>query len=455
MIQDLLKTANKDFFKRVFGVTIPVTMQNLLGSSRNLVDTIMIGTLGVAQVAAVGAAGKPFFVLLILLFGLTNGSGILVSQYWGKKDSVGVAKNVLLTMFLTLSISTTLVILVNIFSKQIIGFTSTDEEVIKYGSEYLKIISYNLIFQSIILSLNVGLRSTNQAKKCTLVSLIGVSTNIFLNYILIFGKLGLPALGLKGAAYGTFISCFIEATMIIVISIFFNKAFTLSFIKFKSGVKKIDIKRLLKISIPLAINSFAWAAGTYIYFIIYGRMGSNELAIMTMLEPLQSLMISFFTGLATGSGILLGHSLGTNDFDKAWSEAKVIVIMGLIMGVVIFIAMFFFRGLYLGFFSSLPINTILMAKDVYTFLLIRILFLSINIVVIVGILRSGGDTKFVLLTDMFCQWFVGIPLGFLAAFVWKLPLTWVVIFIISEEAVKVFISTGRMRGKKWIRNLIS
>lgn len=455
MIQNLLKTANKDFFKRVFSITIPVTMQNLLGSSRNLVDTIMIGTLGVAQVAAVGAAGKPFFVLLILLFGLTNGSGILVSQYWGRRDSEGVAKNVLLTMILTLSISTIIVILVNVFSKQIIGFTSTDVEVILYGSEYLKIISYNLIFQSIILSLNVGLRSTNQAKKCTLVSLIGVTTNIFLNYIFIFGKLGFPELGLKGAAYGTFISCFLEAIIIIVITVFFNKTYTLSLLKFKSQVKRIDIKRLLKISIPLAINSFAWAAGTYIYFIIYGRMGSNELAIMTMLEPLQSLMISFFTGLATGSGILLGHSLGKNDFKKAWNEATVVVLMGLIMGILIFTFMFFFRDLYLGFFSSLPIATILMAKDVYLFLLIRILFLSINIVVIVGILRSGGDTKFVLFTDMFCQWFVGIPLGFLAAFVWKLPLVWVVMFIISEEFVKVFLSTGRMRGKKWMRNLIS
>lgn len=455
MVQDLLKTANKDFFKKVFSITIPVTLQNLLGSSRNLVDTIMIGTLGVAQVAAVGAAGKPFFVLLILLFGLTNGSGILVSQYWGKRDSDGVAKNVLLTMFLTLSISTIIIILLNIFSEQIIGFTSTDVEVIMYGSEYLKIISYNLIFQSIILSLNVGLRSTNQAKKCTLVSLIGVTTNILLNYMLIFGKLGFPELGLKGAAYGTFFSCFLEAIIIIVITLFFNNTFTLSIFKFKSQVKRIDVKRLLKISIPLAVNSFAWAGGTYIYFIIYGRMGSNELAIMTMLEPLQSLMVSFFTGLATGSGILLGHSLGQDDFKTAWSEAKVVVIMGLIMGIFIFTIMFFFRDLYMSFFSSLPTATLLMAKNVYVFLLIRIIFLSINIVVIVGILRSGGDTKFVMFTDMFCQWFVGIPLGFLAAFIWKLPLTWVVIFIISEEFVKVFLSTGRLRGKKWMRNLIS
>lgn len=455
MIQNLLITADKDFFKRVFSITIPVTLQNLLSSSRNLVDTIMIGTLGVAQVAAVGAAGKPFFVLLILLFGLTNGSGILISQYWGKKDSDGVAKNVVLTTFLSLSVSIILVTLVKIFSEQIIGFTSKDIEVIKYGSEYIKIISTNLIFQAIILSLSIGLRTTGQVKKCTLVSFIGVTTNVLLNYVLIFGKWGFPELGLKGAAYGTFISCFLEAFIILMISLFNNNAFSLSIIQFKNNVSKVDIKKLLKVSIPLSVNGFTWAGGTYIYFIIYGRIGSEELAIMTMMEPLQSLMISFFSGLATGSGILLGYSLGKEDFNKAWQEAKVIVVMGLIMGILIFITMLLLRDIYLGFFSSLPVDTILIAKDVYGFLLIRILFLSINIVVIVGVLRSGGDTKFVMFTDMFCQWFVGIPLGILAAFVWKLPLSWVVIFIISEEVVKVFISTGRMRGKKWIRNLVS
>ena len=129
--------------------------------------------------------------------------------------------------------------------------------------------------------------------------------------------------------------------------------------------------------------------------------------------------------------------------------------MGFIMGLLTLILMLLIRDTYLGFYSSLPDDTILIVKDVYRFLLIKILFFSINIVVIVGVLRSGGDTKFVLFTDMFCQWFVGIPLGLLAAFVWKLPLAWVVIFIISEDVVKVFISLGRMRSKKWIRNLIS
>ncbi|WP_187759835.1 MATE family efflux transporter [Thiospirochaeta perfilievii] len=445
----------KEFIKRIFAITVPVTLQNLLGSSRNLVDTMMIGTLGVVQVAAVGAAGKPFFVMLITIFGITNGAGILISQYWGKRDADGVAKNVLVTIIISISISTILVLIINIFSLQIVGFSSSDESVIKYGSEYLRIISTNLILQSVIISLNVGLRSTGQVKKCTLVSLIGVTSNIVINYILIFGKLGFDPLGLRGAALGTLYSCIIETFLIVIITLFYNNKFRISISKFINIITMEDFKKVLDVSIPLAINSFAWAGGTYVYFMIYGRIGSEELAIMTMLEPLSSIMISFFSGLATGTGILLGHSLGVREYDKVWREANYAIIFGVVLGVFVFTSVFLFRDIFLGFFTSLPPSTLSMARFVYLFIMLKVFFMSYNIVVVVGILRSGGDTKYVMFIDMFCQWAVGIPLCFIAAFILHLPLHWVALFAATEEFAKLFLSTKRLKSKKWIRTLIS
>jgi len=445
----------KEFIKRIFAITVPVTLQNLLGSSRNLVDTMMIGTLGVVQVAAVGAAGKPFFVMLITIFGITNGAGILISQYWGKRDADGVAKNVLVTIIISVSISTILVLIINIFSHQIVGFSSSDESVIKYGSEYLRIISTNLILQSVIISLNVGLRSTGQVKKCTLVSLIGVTSNIVINYILIFGKLGFDPLGLRGAALGTLYSCIIETILIVIITLFYNDKFRLTISKFINIITMEDFKKVLDVSIPLAINSFAWAGGTYVYFMIYGRIGSEELAIMTMLEPLSSIMISFFSGLATGTGILLGHSLGVREYDKVWREANYAIIFGVVLGVFVFTSVFLFRDIFLGFFTSLPPSTLSMARFVYLFIMLKVFFMSYNIVVVVGILRSGGDTKYVMFIDIFCQWAVGIPLCFIAAFILHLPLHWVALFAATEEFAKLFLSTKRLKSKKWIRTLIS
>ncbi len=455
MIKQLIQTANKDFFTRVAAVAIPATLQWLLSSSRNLIDTIMIGKLGVLQVAAVGAAGKPFFVLLIVLYGLTGGTGILVAQYWGKKDKDRVSRNILLSVAISLLFSIPIFLLVKIFSAEIIGFASTDPGVIALGREYLSIIALNIILQSVSMSLYVGLRTTNQASKCTVISFIGVSLNIILNYILIFGHFGFPAMGLKGAAYATLISCAVETIIIFIIFFFKNSAFTTKLSSFKNLFNKEDVFKLLKLSMPIAINGLTWAGGVYIYFIIYGRMGSEELAIMTMLGPVDSFSVAFFGGLSTGAGILLGHSLGRKDYKRAWYESWVFLIMDFIIGLVIFVAFYYMRDLYLGLYSSMDSETLNTARDTYKVFLFLLLFKAVNVPVIIGALRSGGDTKFVLFLDMGCQWLVGIPLGLLGAFVWKLPLMWVFALILSEEFVKMFICIHRMKSKKWLRNLIS
>lgn len=454
MIQKLKETANKDFFKRVLVVALPATLQYLLNSSRNLVDTIMIGKLGVEEVAAVGAAGKPFFVLIIVLFGISGGTSILTSQYWGKKDGEGVSKNVLLSMMLSLCFSVPFFLILNTFSKTIVGFASDNPEVISLGSEYLKIVSINMVIHSLMMSQYVGLRSTNQASKCTAISAIGVISNILLNYILIFGKLGFPALGLKGAALGTLISAVIECTVLTFVTFNLNNAYKLKVAKLSSLLDKEDIRKLLNLSIPIGINGLLWAGGVYIYFIIYGKIGSNELAIMTMLGPLDSFSVAFFSGVATGASVLLGHSLGNKEFQKAWRESWVFICLGLIIGFVIMILFYLGENFYLGLYTELDKETMLLASKAYKIFLVMIIFKSINVPVIVGILRSGGDTKFVLFLDLFSQWLVGIPLGFLGVFLWGLPLHWVFALIAGEEFVKIFVSLYRVKSKKWINNLV-
>lgn len=454
MIQKLRETANKDFFNRILIVALPATLQYLLNSSRNLVDTIMIGKLGVEEVAAVGAAGKPFFVLIIVLYGISGGTSILTSQYWGKKDGSGVSRNVLLSTFISLCFSIPFYLVLNIFSETIVSFASSNPQVIKLGSEYLSIVSINMVIHSLMMSQYVGLRSTNQASKCSITSLIGVSTNILLNYILIFGKFGMPAMGLKGAAYGTVISAIIEFTALTIVSTKFNKAYSL---KVKSLSKLFDkeaIKKLLDLSIPIGINGLLWAGGVYVYFIIYGKLGSNELAIMTMLNPLDSFSVAFFMGVSTGASVLLGQSLGKKDFDKAWRESWLFMILGLLTGIVIVTFLYFAKGFYLGLYTELNSTAMALASKTYFVFMGIVIFKSFNVPTIVGILRSGGDTKFVLFLDLCSQWLVGIPLGLLGVFVWKLPLPYVFALITGEEFVKIFISLIRVKSKKWMNNLV-
>lgn len=412
----------------------------------------MIGKLGIDDVAAVGAAGKPYFVLLIVLFGISGGTGILVSQFWGKKDGAGVARNVSISILLSLAFSIPFFLILNIFSETIIGFASTNQNVIHLGSEYLKIISFNMIIHSIIISLYVGLRSTGQASKCTILSAVGVTSNIILNYILIFGKLGFEPMGLKGAAYSTLFSAILEVSLVILVSFKFNSSYRLNIREIRIG--KEDIRKLLNLSIPIAINGLLWAGGVYIYFIIYGKLGSESLAIMTMLGPLDSFSVAFFSGVSTGASVLLGHSLGRKEFHKANREAWVFILLGLIIGFIISILLFIGESFYLSLYNEISPETMIIARRTYKVFLLMVIFKSINVPAIVGVLRSGGDTKFVLFLDLLSQWLVGIPLGLMGVFLWKLPLMWVFALITGEEFVKIFAALIRVRSKKWVNNLV-
>jgi len=414
----------------------------------------MIGKLGVNEVAAVGASGKPFFIVLVLLMGISSGAGILVAQYWGNKDSRGVSKNIILSIVVSLLVATPLCAILHVFAEQIVGFASADGAVISLGSGYLKIISFNLLFQSLNITLYSGLRSTDQASKCTLITLAGVLSNIALNFILIFGLLGFPPLGLMGAAYATLISCFIEMILVLLVSLKFNSNFTLSIKIFLVSTTKEDIQKLMKVALPISINGIVWSAGIYIYFLIYGRLGSSALAVMTLLGPIDTFGVSFFMGVASGSSILLGHALGGKEYDRAWYESWLFLALGFFTGCFLALSLLLFDRGYLSLFSSIDAATLDTAEVVYRVFLLQLLCKSVNVTAILGILRSGGDTRFVLFLDMLTQWLVGIPLGLLGAFVWKLPLVWVFTLILGEEIVKMLFAVRRIGKKKWLNNLI-
>ncbi len=451
----LQKTADADFFKRLAVITVPAILQLLLNSSRVLIDTLMIAQLGDNTVAAVGAAGKPFFVMLVMLLGLSGGTGILASQYWGEKNIEGVRKSIILSVLLSSFIVIPSFLLFRFAPHSVVKLAAKDSEVITMGREYLSIISFNLICQAVILPLYSGLRSINEAIKCTIFGVIGVIINITLNYLLIFGNFGFPELGLKGAAIATRTSILIEAVLLVSYLGFSGHILMPKINSFINIFNLADIKHFVKITLPVVVNGLVWAGGIYIYFIIYGNMGSRELAVMTVLSPLESFCVAFFGGIGIGAGVMLGHHLGRRDFQKAWRESWVFVVISFLTAIILAVCLFAIKGKLLHLFHKLDPETLIMAGEEYIIFLLLLLFKSINVVVIIGVLRSGGDTRFCLYLDAGCQWLVGIPLGFLGAFFWKLPLKWVFALVITEEFVKIFICLHRMYSRRWMKNLTS
>lgn len=452
MLKALKQTADKNFFMKLTAIALPSVLQSLLNSSRNIVDTVMIGRLGVTEIAAVGAAGKPFFVSLIILLSIAGGAGIMASQHWGQKNIQGVKKYTYMAVLTSFMVILPVFLLFQLFPDLIINITTSNNEIIEAGSSYLSILSFNLLFQSVTQPLYSALRSMNHSFKCTINSTVGVCMNIILNYLFIFGHGGFPEMGLKGAALASMISALTEMILVLIIM----KKYRILNIPAKGEklINRSEFTSFLKLALPIAVNGCIWAGGLYIYSIIYGHMGNTELAVMTMLAPMEWFSVAFYSGLATGAAVLLGHRLGKKEFSEAWRESWVYLLISLILGILLFTFFYLSEDLIFHLYRTMDNHTLGTGRDVYTIFLILLSIKAINVVVIVGVLRSGGDTRFILFLDTGCLWLVGIPLAWLGAFYWNLPLNWVFTLILSEEFVKIFFCLKRMYSRAWIKNLI-
>lgn len=423
-------------------------------SSRSLADIVMTSHLGVSEVAAVGFSGRIVFVMNLAIFGIASGGGVIVSQHWGAKRKDGARRATAVSLALGLPFALAFIGLCFGLPEAMVAMASRDAEVIALGGGYLRIAGLMALPLLIGTVFSVALRSIGQAQISMRMSVIGVGSNVLLNYLLIFGGFGFPRLGLEGAAWATLISSLLETGCLLAYVYLKRNPLACRWEDFKAGLQSGLWRTVAKVSVPLAVNGMVWSMGVLIYNILVGRMGTSELAVLSMITPIESIIVAFYVGIATAASVLTGHRLGAEEFDAAWTEGKAFVVWSVMCAVVSSVAIWAAKGLVFSFYPAIEGETLVSAAQVLTALAFVSGFRSINVTVIVGILRSGGDTKFCLGLDLFCQWAVGIVLTYLAAFVWKLPLYMVFLAINSEEFVKVFLCVWRFASKKWIRNLV-
>ena len=283
---------------------------------------------------------------------------------------------------------------------------------------------------------------------------IGVSLNIILNYLLIFGHWGLPALGVKGAAIATLISTLIEAGVVLMFIYFKDNNLRLNHQDVLIGFKNGMLAKIFKIGVPLSLNSIIWAFGIFMYTFLVGKMGTQALAVLAIITPIESLVMAFYIGISSAAAVIAGNSLGASQFKQVWLQAQALVIWSIIAGLCMSVLIYFSRFAMVELFAAQSAATLALATDVLLMLAIIGSFRSINITVIVGLLRAGGDQKFVLGMDIFCQWAVGILFTYIAIEYWQLSLFWVFLAINSEEIIKSFICVSRLISKKWMVNLV-
>ena len=449
-----LSEDNKRFYKLLLSLCIPIMIQQLISTSVNIIDTMMISSLGETSVAAVGVANQFFFLFNMSLTGITGGAGIFISQFFGKKDNKNIKKITGFSCLLALVLSFFFVIPTIISPSMIINIFSTDSEVVRLCTEYLQIVIWGYPLIAISTVFSMGSRSVRNPKLGMICSGIALTTNIILNYIFIFGKLGFPAMGVKGAAIATLVARIIELILILYYVYSFKKDYVLKFLI--DDVKNIDtsfMKLFLSKSTPIFLNDTAWALGTVMYSVAYSKAGTSAIAASQIATSTGNFFIMTGVCIAIGGSIMLGNELGANHINRAIEYAKKFSILVFIAGLIFGFLLILSIPILLTIFN---VSDLLLADISKIFLIMGILMAlkSFNTFIIIGVLRSGGDTKYSLYLELGCMWLVSIPLTFIAA-IKGAPIYVLVLLSYSEELVKFIFGVPRALSKKWAANIVN
>lgn len=442
---------DRSFLQKVVTIALPVTLQGLLNTVVNMIDTLMIGTLGESSIAAVGLANKIFFVFSLLIFGCCSGSGILAAQYWGHGDEANTKRVLGLSLLIGVGGSLVFVVPSLLLPELVMGIFTDSEAAITLGAQYLFLAALSYPFTAVSNIYASMLRAVGQAKLPVFTSVAAILLNTCINYVLIFGKFGAPRWGVAGAAVGTLVARICEM-LLLVLAVYWKQLPLAGSFRELFGFKRKLVIQYVQTASPVIINEFLWGLGITMYSLAYGRMGDSAVAAITIAGVLQDLVLVVWQGLSAATAIVLGHSLGAGKPERAQQEARYFFILSGILTVIGMAAVMLFKEEFMSLYSV----SAEVARDgalcmvAFVFSMPSRMFNMINVV---GVLRSGGDTKACLILDTSTVWFVGVPLAFLGALVWKLPIYWVYGLITLEGVVKMIAGYIRYKQKKWVRNL--
>ncbi len=435
------------FFKSLIMIALPVSLQNLFLSMINMADNIMIGQLGDVPIAAVGLSNQIFFVFVLIVFGISTASAIFTAQYWGSKDVFMIKKVQGLSLILSGVASIIFGTMTLLIPEILLSLYTKDSQVIITGASYMRITGFCYLFTGGSISMSLIMRTVKRPFVPLIGSAVSMFINISINWLLIFGNLGFPCLGVRGAAIGTLIARIVEF-LVIVISVYYGKYPNAGTFKEMFHFHRKFLLKFFKTATPVILNESVWVLGMTSYSIIYGRISTEAVASYEIANSLVQVAFIFYMGTANASSVMIGNRLGYGSIRSAVITAYRFVILAPIMGVFIGIGYYLMSGVLPSLFMVSD-TTQMMIRDLMIALAIIIPIKGLNLHLIVGIFRSGGDTRFSLMLDIGSIWLIGIPLAFFCGWVLKLPVYAVFLISNSEEIIKAIIGIMRLRSRLW------
>ena len=440
-----------DFMKSLCKIALPVTLQSMLQSSFSMIDQVMIGQLGETGIAAVGLCGNFSLIFSVMLGAVSTVAGILIAQYLGAGEQKEAWRSLDVSLVWGMVLSGLFLVAAVCFPEGILGLYTRDLDIIHSGARYFPLIGLSYVPMALSALLSSWMRCKEQATVPFAASLGAVAVNTGLNYLLIFGKLGLPQMGIRGAALATLASQVVNFLFILLGFVLLEK---------KEGQKPIWSLRFEKLThreymmmiLPILVSEFLWSLGQNVESAVYGHLGSGSLAAYTLTCPVQGLMVGALSGLSAAAGVLIGKRLGQKDYDRAYSESKKILLAGLIGAAAVSAGLIAFSGAYTGLYRVEPPVQQLGRMLLTVFALYAPVKVQ-NMILGGGILRSGGNTRLIMTIDILGTWLVGIPLCLFAAYVLHWGIVGVYALLTSEELFRLAVSLAVFKKKNWMVSL--
>lgn len=441
---------NKSFWHSLCMMVIPIAIQNFFATAVTSADVLMLGYIGQDELSAVSLANQFQFLLIGLMFGINSGIVILASQYWGKKDTDSIQAIAGIALKFAVLVTGVITVGCIVCPKLLMTIYTNDTTLIEIGSAYLKLVGISYLLSSISQVYQSMLRSIERATLSTVISSSALALNIMLNAVFIFGLLGAPKLGVKGVAIATVISRVIEL-LLCAIDAIRGTAFKLK-PSIILGSNRLLTGDFIKYSLPAILNDCSWTFAFSTYSIIMGHMNSDMVAASSVATTIRDLCTVVAYAFCNGSAVLLGIKIGENKKEEAKDEASLFCYIALVLGIITGAVILLIRPLIFKYYvltgqAESYLNIMLIISSYY------VVGQVMNTLLIAGIFRAGGNTRWGLICDTITMWVVSVPLGFISAFVLKLPPMAVYFILCLDEFWKIPFVYRYYKSGKWLRNI--
>lgn len=440
---------DRSFYRQTIRLLIPVMLQQLITVGINFLDNIMVGSFGETPIAGAALANQFYYIFQFVCMGLGSGAVVMSSQFWGSREREALKTVAAIAMRFTVCVSAVFLLLSVIWPQGVLRIFTNDLTVVAAARSYMRLIGVTFVFAGCSSTATYLLRSTGHVKVPLISSIIAFFLNLFFNWVFIFGKLGAPRLELLGAAVGTVIARTFE--FLFICGYFCTKDENIGFrLKhaFLSG--KTLLRKYMRFSLPVIISDTLLGVGLSLGSAVVGHINAEFVAANSIVNTGCQLITIANAAMASASAVVIGNTIGEGDTGKAYRQGIAYLVISVLIGVVCSVIIITLETPYLRMYSVSE-RTLEIARECFLFQIIMSPIQTPAYVTSKGILRGGGDTRFLMIFDSILVWFLSLPLGALAGLVWHMTPFWVIFFLKIEYGMKGIICTIRFFSKKWIK----